>query len=274
MLACTLLTLSAFLSAPITPQQSRSASTSQAEVLPIYSDTSDGLRQLLQDMRTAAKNRDNAKLSALIRETEIPNHETWSTATFGQEKGESWAGRYGKNLSHNEKQLQDFIMEVALEDGEISAQKQDAAMVYDTLTVPLDLYLADWRQSNGPNNQKPDHIGYFMFVDGKFRWDSTVEFFRVQKSNRGGLLPAKLIKRVAPKYPAEARDKRIQGTVKLNVIILKDGSVTVQNVVEGDQILVPAAIEAVRQWRYRPFILTGQPVDVQSTIDVVFVLND
>ncbi len=274
MLACTLLTFSTFLSDPITRQQSKSSSTSQAKPLPTYSNTSDGLRQLLEDMRTAAKNRDNAKLSALIRETEIPNYETWFTATFGQEKGESWAGPYGKNLERNEKQLQDFIIEVALEDGEISAQKLDAAMMYDTLTVPLDLYLADWKKSTGPNNQKPDHIGYFMFVDGKFRWDSTVEFFRVQKSNRGGLVPAKLIKRVAPEYPPEAREKRIQGTVKLNVIIRKDGSVTVQNVVEGDQILVPAAVEAVRQWRYHPFILTGQPIEVQTTIDVVFVLNE
>jgi len=62
--------------------------------------------------------------------------------------------------------------------------------------------------------------------------------------------------------------------VRLNVIIRKDGSVTVQNIVEGNQTLVPAAIEAVHQWRYQPFILTGQPVDVQTTIDVVFVLNE
>ena len=201
MLACAPLIFSTLLSAPIAPQESKSSSSSQAEALPIYSNTGDGLRQLLQDMRTAARNQDNAKLSALIRGMEIPNYETWFTATFGQEKGESWAGPYGKNLNRNEKQLQDFIMEVALEDGEISAQKLDAAMMYDTLRVPLDLYLADWKKSNGPNGQKPDHIGYFMFVDGKFRWNSAVEFFRVQKSNRGGLVPAKLIKRVAPEYP-------------------------------------------------------------------------
>src|SRR6267378_283741 len=144
MLACAPLIFSTLLSAPIAPQESKSSSSSQAEALPIYSNTGDGLRQLLQDMRTAARNQDNAKLSA---------------------------------------------------------QKLDAAMMYDTLRVPLDLYLADWKKSNGPNGQKPDHIGYFMFVDGKFRWNSAVEFFRVQKSNRGGLVPAKLIKRVAPEYP-------------------------------------------------------------------------
>jgi TonB family protein len=274
MLACTFLTFSTFLSTPIAPQQSKTSSAPQVEALPIYSNTSDGLRQLLQDMRTAAKNRDSAKLSALIKETEIPNCETWFTATFGRENGVSWADRYGNNLNRNERQLQDFMMEVALEDGEISAQKLDAAMMYDTLTVPLDLYLADWKKLNGPNSQTPDHIGYFMFVDGKFRWNSTVEFFRVQKSNRGGVVGPKLIKRVTPEYPAEAREKRIQGTVKLNVTIRKDGSVTVQNVVEGDQALAPAAIEAVRQWRYRPTILAGQPVDVQTTIDVVFALNE
>lgn len=274
MLACALLVFLTFPSASVSPQQSKSSFNSQAEALPVYSNTSDGLRQLLQDMRTAAKNGDAAKLTALIRETEIPNYETWFTATFGQEKGESWAGPYGKNLNRNEKQLQEFIMEVALEDGEFSAQKLDVARMYDTLTAPLDLYLADWKKSNGPKNQAPDHIGYFMFVGGQFRWDSTVEFFRVQKSNRGGVVPAKLIKRVAPTYPPEAREKRIQGTVTLKVIIQKDGSVAVQNVVDGDQNLAPAAIEAVRQWRYQPFLLAGQPVDVETTIDVVFVLNE
>ena len=86
-------------------------------------------------------------------------------------------------------------------------------------------------------------------------------------------MPAKLVKKVQPEYSAEAREKRIEGTVKLQVIVGKDGSVTVQNVVEGDPLLSPAAIEAVRQWRYEPWQLNGQPVEMQTTIDVVFSLT-
>ena len=59
----------------------------------------------------------------------------------------------------------------------------------------------------------------------------------------------------------------------LNVIVQKDGSVTVQNVAEGDPILSPAAIEAVQQWRYEPNLLNGQRIEVQTQINVVFTLN-
>jgi len=65
---------------------------------------------------------------------------------------------------------------------------------------------------------------------------------------RASFVPGKLIKQVAPSYPSEARAKGIQGTVTLNVILRKDGSITVQSVAEGDPILSPSAIKAVRQW--------------------------
>jgi periplasmic protein TonB len=61
--------------------------------------------------------------------------------------------------------------------------------------------------------------------------------------------------------------------VKLQVIVRKDGTVTVQNVVGGDRALSRAAIEAVRQWRYEPWQLNGQPIELQTTIDVVFSLT-
>ena len=82
-----------------------------------------------------------------------------------------------------------------------------------------------------------------------------------------------MVKKVQPEYPAEARQDNIQGTVKIQVIIQKDGYVTVQNVVEGDPILSPAAIEAVKQWRYEPTLFDGKPVDVQTTIEVNFTLR-
>jgi protein TonB len=86
-------------------------------------------------------------------------------------------------------------------------------------------------------------------------------------------VPARLVKKVQPEYPEAAREKRIEGTVKLQAIVRKDGTVTVQNVVEGDPALSPAAIEAVRQWRYEPGQLNGQPIELQTTIDVVFSLT-
>ena len=97
--------------------------------------------------------------------------------------------------------------------------------------------------------------------------------FSLQERKTASIVVAKLIRRVAPEYPEEARQKAIQGTVVLNVVLLKDGSVTVQNVAVGDPILSPAAIEAVRQWRYEPTTLNGQPIEVETKISVLFTLT-
>jgi len=238
-----------------------------------YPNNPNGLRQLLEEMLVAAKQNDHTKLQSLIRETEIPNYENWFTTTFGQEKGESWAGPYGKLLQKNQRDFQDLLIQLSQMEGEFSIQKVDAAKRYDTLTGPLDEYRADWKKSGAPKGQEVQHIAEFFFIEEKFRWDSTVQFFPFQKAKPGSFVPGKLVKGVPPDYPEEARQKSIQGTVILNVILRKDGSVRVQNVADGDPILSPAAIEAVRQWRYEPSLLNGQPIELQTKISVIFTLN-
>lgn len=75
-----------------------------------------------------------------------------------------------------------------------------------------------------------------------------------------------------PIYPPEAKTKGIQGTVKLHVLILTDGSVKILEVAPGDPMLVPAAEKAVLQWRYKPLLFNGQPVEVDTTVTVNFNL--
>jgi periplasmic protein TonB len=77
---------------------------------------------------------------------------------------------------------------------------------------------------------------------------------------------------VNPKYPREARDKGIQGEVILQATIDTKGNITNLNAVRGDPILADASIEAVKQWRYKPYILNGEPVEVETTIKIVFHL--
>ena len=81
-----------------------------------------------------------------------------------------------------------------------------------------------------------------------------------------------LIRKVQPTYPALARSARIQGTVVLQAIISKQGTIENLTVVTGHPMLAPAAIEAVRQWRYRPYILNSEPVEVETQITVNFSL--
>jgi len=79
-----------------------------------------------------------------------------------------------------------------------------------------------------------------------------------------------LIHRVEPVYPHLAQMARIQGTVMLRAIISRTGSIENLQVISGHPMLVGAAIDAVRQWRYRPYILNGDPVEVETQVTVKF----
>jgi periplasmic protein TonB len=89
----------------------------------------------------------------------------------------------------------------------------------------------------------------------------------------GNVTAAKLVNRVQPLYPPLARQTRISGTVRLHAIIGKNGGVEQLEVMSGHPLLVQAALDAVRQWRYQPTQLNGEPVEVDTTIDVIFSLN-
>ena len=88
----------------------------------------------------------------------------------------------------------------------------------------------------------------------------------------GNVQAARLINRVQPIYPPLARQTRISGTVKLHAIIGKNGAVEQLQVVSGHPLLVQSALDAVRQWRYQPTLLNGDPVEVDTEIDVIFSL--
>jgi protein TonB len=82
-----------------------------------------------------------------------------------------------------------------------------------------------------------------------------------------------LIRRVQPAYPSPARAAGIQGQVTLTAIISKAGEIESLHVVSGHPFLARAALDAVQQWRYRPYILNGEPVEVETQITVNFKLN-
>jgi len=88
----------------------------------------------------------------------------------------------------------------------------------------------------------------------------------------GNVQAARLVNRVQPLYPPLARQTRISGTVKLHAIIGKNGAVEQLQVVSGHPLLVQSALDAVRQWRYQPTLLNGDPVEVDTEIDVIFSL--
>ncbi|MFZ1032393.1 MAG: energy transducer TonB, partial [Candidatus Acidiferrales bacterium] len=89
----------------------------------------------------------------------------------------------------------------------------------------------------------------------------------------GNVAAAKLIRQVTPIYPTIAKTAHISGTVTLHAIISKDGSIEQLEYVSGPPLLMRNAMDAVRQWRYNPTLLNGEPVEVDTTISVVFTLG-
>jgi periplasmic protein TonB len=88
-----------------------------------------------------------------------------------------------------------------------------------------------------------------------------------------GVTQGLLIRKVQPNYPPLARQARIQGSVLLQAEISKEGTIENLHLISGHPMLAPSAIEAVKQWRYKPYILNGEPVEVETQITVNFTLS-
>jgi protein TonB len=88
-----------------------------------------------------------------------------------------------------------------------------------------------------------------------------------------GVTEGMVLRRVQPNYPPLARQARIQGDVVLQAEISKEGAIENLRVISGHPMLAPAAIDAVKQWRYKPYFLNGEPVAVETQITVKFSLS-
>ena len=97
---------------------------------------------------------------------------------------------------------------------------------------------------------------------------ATPQRVRVSSGVQSGLL----VRKVQPTYPPLARQARIQGTVVLQAQISKNGDIENLQLISGHPMLAPAAIEAVKQWKYKPYLLNGEPVEVETTVQVNFSL--
>ena len=98
---------------------------------------------------------------------------------------------------------------------------------------------------------------------------ATPQRVRVSQGVSQGLL----VHKVQPEYPPLARQARIQGVVVLQALIGKDGNIQNLHVVSGHPMLTNSALQAVKEWRYKPYYLNGEPVEVETTINVNFTLS-
>ena len=158
---------------------------------------------------------------------------------------------------------------------EPSANQRMIRAILDAMVQPLLLFSAS---GTSPTQQYAASIGDFVYVDGAFRFVdpqvflalSTAPPARIRVSGDAAL--KSLDHKVAPSYPDEARANRVQGTVVLHVVIGTDGSIKEIEAVSGDPALVNAATVAVQQWKYKPTLLNGEPVEVDTIVKLDFRL--
>jgi periplasmic protein TonB len=88
----------------------------------------------------------------------------------------------------------------------------------------------------------------------------------------GDVVERQRLRDVQPVYPDLAKQAGVQGAVRLNIVIDKQGHVSNISVISGHPLLIPAALDAVKQWEYNPTLLNGQPVEVATEVSIPFVL--
>jgi len=246
------------------------------------------------------KEGDDQTLAAYAKSLALPNPDDWFKSAFGDGRGPQYAAasaqsRYGietavpSTLANLLKEKKTLIVAHRFEG---SCDHAATAKEYPLLLQresPVPLYDARFQDSTTEVIWQ-----YFAYVDGGFRYvgnlaayppalpkklstpqgeQSTAEAPEKRIKVGGNVQAAKLIHQEVPKYRQEAKDARIQGTVIIHAVIAKDGSIREAHVVEGVCLLAEPALDAVKKWRYSPTLLLGEPIEVDTTISVVFTLS-
>ena len=278
---------SAVLAAPCSPNDTHTpvtATQATETALAAYPESAEGLKNLLQDWLAAIKAGDTAKSAQFLGCFAIPDPAAWFENTFGPVEGARLSAKYQALQAQDVEWLRKRGEQVVKQDKltvvvAVNAKPEDTRSkilqaILNAELHPATLYDTSSRVDASDNSAY--FLGYFVYIDGGFRYFeqqvmqalSSAPPLRIAIG--GNVQAARLINRVQPVYPEEASKEKISGTVKLHVVIAKDGKIQQIQVVSGHPLLVQAAIDAVKQWQYQPTLLNGQPVEVDTQIDVIF----
>lgn len=254
------------------------------------------LVSLMKAATSAAREGDQAKLKEIMHGLVIPNYETWFKTTFGEKDGGEMAAAYQKNLEWQETGVPKLFEGLAKGQGEWQVEEVKEPDISPMMPCQQALlkaakhgtafYWVSLQMTASSGTKAGQSAGYYTLVEGAYRrldcvgmglgipggvasgrqWTGPIRV-------GGNVQAARIINRVQPEYPERARRNGITGTVRLHVIVGKDGAIKQLEVVSGHPLLQQAALDAVRQWRYQPTLLNGEPVEVDTTIDIIFSLN-
>ena len=277
----------------------------QEKAAAAYPNSADGLRQRLSDLLVTAKTMDQTALAALLKnEMEIPNFPAWFNKTYGKSDGKDFAEGYRMNVDYDEFRFAGLLKQLAQSEATIGARKindqvelGDAAEIakLHSMKKRADIYFASWRAPADPIAEGGP-IGYFMFIEGAFRWDNAGSrqflptFFGSSRSQvsptapdlngpyqpgRDGVGYPSCARCPDPSYTPKARAAHIEGTVELWIVIPPTGvPEDIRVVTSLGYGLDEAAIAAVRKWQFNPALdENGNAVPVYMTIECAFRAN-
>jgi TonB family protein len=268
-------------SSTATVQASAQQQPSAGAAISSYPDSPEGLQDLIKQMLTLQKSGDVKALAPYVQSLILPNPTSWFTATFGEKLGTPMSSEYDRTQMNLPLPLPDTLSQIEakhmsnvqahLFTDSCDVEAGDSGyslLVSRTQGQPL----FDVRFSSHTDTAI---LAYFAYVDGAFRYISN---FRVSNPTilrvGGNVMRKKEVEALAPRYPEQAKMSHISGTVIFHAIIGPNGHVCSLQVVQGPPELIGASFNAVRQWRYSPTTLNGQPVSIDTTISIVFALSE
>jgi TonB family protein len=234
----------------------------------------------------AIRSGDRAKASAYCSNLLISDHSAWFVKVFNPIESSRLDAKYrevlvadpnlfkelfGTAVFHGRTNLKITISQTPADPGPSLAQ-----VAVEAMTTPIPLYYVEGR-SDDPKQAFPvSGIGYFVYVDGGFRFLptevlralSTAPPLRIRIGEN--VLAPKIAYKVPPVYPDESRAAGVKGNVVLHIIVGTDGAVKEATLVSGDPVLGQAALDAVRQWKYQPTLLNSKAAEVDSTVTIGF----
>lgn len=237
---------------------------------------------------------DSNALQPYLQSLDLPNAEDWYKGVFGDDFGQQLAAASQQVRATVQTDAQTTLSTVLKEHlTEIHAAKFDDSC--NEQTTAREYPMLTWRERPEPffdvrfggAGNRYSVWGFFVYVDGAFRYIG--ELYRTLPSGyvkprpgeqsknvvkvAAGVQASKLIHQEYPIYPVVQKVQHQEGTVVLRATIAKDGSVQNLAVAEGTCAFARSAMEAVKGWRYTPTLLNGEPVEVDTTISVIFTLS-
>ncbi len=258
-----------------------------------YPDSAEGFRQQLEDLISSYKSGNQAVFHDELDALAVPNANDWIAAHFSPADIPNLQRDYPLSLAGFLRHLTWVVenaahlpgWEMVVKPSELPNPPATAGSEAEIPMPAQPLMVENFRYGPAHPEDPPDRswVNSFVYVVGRFRyvggtypfWAEGLQQIRRPQAGKGALSvrSARLVHKVSPKYPKEARKQHVEGVVRLHAIIGKNGAPRELTVLSGDPLLTDAALKAVRKWRYEPTLLMGQPVEVDTTIDVIFALN-